>query len=352
MVNDATTAKELPVLIEDQEDSLLSVRDLRVQFATRAGTVAAVDGVSFDIARGETLALLGESGSGKSVTAQALMGIVPRPAGKVVGGQIVYRGTDLLGTPAREVRELRGAEIAMVFQDPLSSLNPVYRVGAQIGEMFRAHRGASRSEARAAAIELMDRVGIPGASKRVDDYPHQFSGGMRQRVMIAMAIALKPALLIADEPTTALDVTVQAQIMKLLTDLRDETGMSLLLITHDLGVVADVADRVALMYAGRIVETGDLREVYEHPAHPYTRGLMGAIPTLDGPKGRLTPISGAPVDLLRLPAGCSFHPRCPFAQDRCTVDDPALRAVLGRPSSHPAACHYAEEVIAVDRKLT
>jgi oligopeptide/dipeptide ABC transporter ATP-binding protein len=344
-------AKEPLVGMDDRVTPLLSVRDLRVEFATGSGTVSAVDGISFDLARGETLALLGESGSGKSVTAQALMGIVPKPAGRVVGGQVVYEGVDLLTTPAASVRKLRGAEIAMVFQDPLSSLNPVYRVGAQIGEMFRAHRGASRGEARGAAIELMDRVGIPGAAKRVDDYPHQFSGGMRQRVMIAMAIALKPKLLIADEPTTALDVTVQAQIMKLLADLREETGMSLLLITHDLGVVADVADRVALMYAGRIVETGQLREVYENPGHPYTQGLMGAIPTLDGSTERLVPITGSPADLLNLPAGCAFHPRCPYATEKCTTERPALRAIAGRPSSHPAACHYAEEVIANDREL-
>ncbi|NDL56685.1 ATP-binding cassette domain-containing protein [Phytoactinopolyspora sp. XMNu-373] len=324
---------------------ILSVRDLRVEFSTGAGTVRAVDGISFDVRPGETLAILGESGSGKSVTSQAIMGIIPKPAGRVTGGEIRYRGGDLLTRPASEVRKLRGTEIAMVFQDPLSSLNPVFRVGYQIGEMFRRHRGYSRSDARAAAVELMERVGIPAARKRVDDFPHQFSGGMRQRIMIAIALALDPALLIADEPTTALDVTVQAQIMKLLTRLQREEGMALILITHDLGVVADVADRVLLMYAGRVVETGDIREVYEYSAHPYTKGLMASIPDLDSPADRLTPITGSPPNLLDLPPGCSFRPRCPYAQAVCLDDDPALLQVDSRPSSHRAACHFREEVL-------
>ncbi|HEY9336430.1 MAG TPA: ABC transporter ATP-binding protein [Kribbella sp.] len=319
--------------------TLLSVRDLRVEFATSGGVVTAVDGASFDVDAGETVALLGESGSGKSVTAQALLGIVPKPAGRVCGGSISYDGRDLLAPGA--AKGLRGREIAMVFQDPLSSLNPVFRVGAQIGEMFRRHRGASRREARAAALDLMQRVGIPAASKRLDDYPHQFSGGMRQRVMIAMALALSPRLLIADEPTTALDVTVQAQIMQLLTRLQSEEGMSLVLITHDLGVVADVADRVVLMYAGRVVETGPLREVYEHSAHPYTSGLMASVPALDGPRDRLIPIQGSPPDLLSLPSGCSFRPRCQYADAVCADVEPDLRQLSGRPT-HRAACHHPE----------
>ena len=319
--------------------TLLSVRDLRVEFATSGGVVTAVDGASFDVDAGETVALLGESGSGKSVTAQALLGIVPKPAGRVCGGSISYDGRDLLAPGA--AKGLRGREIAMVFQDPLSSLNPVFRVGAQIGEMFRRHRGASRREARAAALDLMKRVGIPAASKRLDDYPHQFSGGMRQRVMIAMALALSPRLLIADEPTTALDVTVQAQIMQLLTRLQSEEGMSLVLITHDLGVVADVADRVVLMYAGRVVETGPLREVYEHSAHPYTSGLMASVPALDGPRDRLIPIQGSPPDLLSLPSGCSFRPRCQYADAVCADVEPDLRQLSGRPT-HRAACHHPE----------
>ncbi|SDT61919.1 ABC transporter ATP-binding protein [Jiangella sp. DSM 45060] len=332
------------------ESPLLSVRDLAVRFRTGGGVVRAVDGVSFDVRRGETLAVLGESGSGKSVTAQAVMGILPKPAGEIAGGSIVYDGRDLLTEDPNRVRRLRGDEIAMVFQDPLSSLNPVFRVGWQIGEMFRRHRGASRRAARAAAVELMERVGIPAAGRRVDDFPHQFSGGMRQRIMIAMALALRPRLLIADEPTTALDVTVQAQIMRLLADLRREEGMALVLITHDLGVVADVADRALLMYAGRAVETGAIREVYDHAAHPYTRGLMASIPDLDGPRERLTPVRGAPPNLLALPSGCSFHPRCPYATDRCRADDPALRAVDGRPAEHRAACHHAEEVVSGERE--
>ncbi|MEV0793994.1 ABC transporter ATP-binding protein [Kribbella sp. NPDC050459] len=319
--------------------TLLSVRDLRVEFATSGGVVTAVDGASFDVDAGETVALLGESGSGKSVTAQALLGIVPKPAGRVCGGSISYDGRDLLAPGA--AKGLRGREIAMVFQDPLSSLNPVFRVGAQIGEMFRRHRGASRREARAAALDLMQRVGIPAASKRLDDYPHQFSGGMRQRVMIAMALALSPRLLIADEPTTALDVTVQAQIMQLLARLQSEEGMSLVLITHDLGVVADVADRVVLMYAGRVVETGPLREVYEHSAHPYTSGLMASVPALDGPRDRLIPIQGSPPDLLSLPSGCSFRPRCQYADAVCADVEPDLRQLSGRPT-HRAACHHPE----------
>ncbi|MGY4773388.1 ABC transporter ATP-binding protein [Kribbella sp. CWNU-51] len=323
---------------------LLSVRDLRVEFATSGGVVTAVDGASFEVGAGETVALLGESGSGKSVTAQAVLGIVPKPAGSITGGSITYDGRDLLAPGT--AKGLRGREIAMVFQDPLSSLNPVFRVGAQIGEMFRRHRGASRREARAAALELMKRVGIPAASKRLDDYPHQFSGGMRQRVMIAMALALSPRLLIADEPTTALDVTVQAQIMDLLTRLQAEDGMSLLLITHDLGVVAGVADRVVLMYAGRVVETGPIREVYEHSGHPYTSGLMGSIPALDGSRDRLIPIQGSPPDLLSLPSGCSFRPRCRHADSLCAEQQPTLLALPGRPAHHQAACHHPEGVLA------
>ncbi len=328
---------------------LLSVQDLTVQFGTRAGTITAVDRVSLDVAEGETLAVLGETGSGKSALAQALMGLVPGPAGRVVSGRINYDGTDLLARPRSYTRRLCGTELAMVFQDPLSSLNPVLRVGVQIGELFRRRRGASRAEARRKAIELMERVGIPAAARRVDDYPHQFSGGMRQRVMIAMALALRPRLLIADEPTTALDVTVQAQIMQLLADLKAEHRMSLILISHDLGLVAGVADRVMLMYAGRVVETGELREVYQTLAHPYTRGLMASIPGLAGPRERLTPITGSPPDLLRLPSGCRFRPRCGFATEACRASQPDLLPVPTGPESHRAACHHAEEVVADGR---
>lgn len=326
-------------------DPLLSVRDLRVSFGTASGRVRAVDGLSFDISAGETVAILGESGSGKSVTAQALMGLLPKPAATVETGQIRYQGVDLLEQPLSYTRDLCGGEMAMIFQDPLSSLNPVFRVGTQIGEMLRRHRGASRREARNHAIELMRRVGIPAAKDRVDDYPHQFSGGMRQRVMIAMALSLGPRLLIADEPTTALDVTVQAQIMTLLAQLQREEGMALMLITHDLGVVADVADRTVLMYAGRAVEQGSIREVYEHPAHPYTLGLMESVPDLEEQHERLTPIPGTPPDLLSLPTGCSFHPRCPFATQRCVAEEPELLPAPERPETHRAACHHSEEVL-------
>ena len=343
-------APELPDVppAGDRPTALLSVADLRVEFRTAAGVITPVDGVGFDVAPGETLAILGESGSGKSVTAQAVMGLLPRPAGRVAGGSIRYDGVDVLTQPPAAVRRLRGPEMAMVFQDPLSSLNPVFRVGAQIGEMFRRHRGASRREARTAAIDLMQRVGIPAAAERVDDYPHQFSGGMRQRVMIAMAIALNPRLLIADEPTTALDVTVQAQVMALLASLQEEYGMAMVLITHDLGVVADVADRVLLMYAGRVAETGRIREVYERPAHPYAAGLMASLPSATSDQERLTPIAGAPPNIAELPPGCPFHPRCPYAIARCTGEVPLLRTPAGMPGNRAAACHRAEEVLGHD----
>ncbi|WP_154792619.1 ABC transporter ATP-binding protein [Occultella kanbiaonis] len=322
---------------------LLRVQDLSVSFATGSGRLRAVDGVSFDVGAGETVAVLGESGSGKSVTAQTVMGLLPRPAGRIDGGRICFDGVDLLDRPDSYTRALCGTEIAMIFQDPLSSLNPVFRVGTQIGETLRRRRGVSRRKAREHAVEMMHRVGIPAPHKRVDDYPHQFSGGMRQRVMIAMALSMNPRLVIADEPTTALDVTVQAQIMSLLADLQREEGMALVLITHDLGVVADVADRAVLMYAGRVVETGPIREVYDHGAHPYSVGLMGSLPT--GDQDRLIPITGAPPDLRQLPTGCSFHPRCAFATDLCRTEEPALRAAPDWPQAHRTACHHAEEVL-------
>ncbi len=321
---------------------LLEVDDLYVEFRTDYGVVHAVNGISYTLAAGETLAILGESGCGKSVSAQTIMGILDTPPGFVTGGEIRYKGRNLLTMPAKEQRDIRGEEISIVFQDALSSLNPVFTVGAQIGEMFRRHRGTSRKDAKKAAIELMDRVRIPSAKERVDDYPHQFSGGMRQRVMIAMAIALDPNILIADEPTTALDVTVQAQIMDLLAELQQETGMGLILITHDLGVVGEIADRVAVMYAGRIVETGATDAVFGAPAMPYTDGLMASIARVDQKGQRLNPIVGAPPDLANLPSGCPFHPRCPRATDLCRRDLPELLEVVpGRRS----ACHYRDEVL-------
>ncbi len=321
---------------------LLEVDDLYVEFRTDYGVVNAVNGISYTLSAGETLAILGESGCGKSVSAQTIMGILDSPPGFVTGGEIRYKGRDLLQMGAKEQRDIRGEEISIVFQDALSSLNPVFSVGAQIGEMFRRHRGTSRGEAKKLAIELMDRVRIPAAKDRVGDYPHQFSGGMRQRVMIAMAIALDPAILIADEPTTALDVTVQAQIMDLLGELQQETGMGLILITHDLGVVGEIADRVAVMYAGRIVETGATDAVFSAPAMPYTEGLMASIARVDQKGQRLNPIVGSPPNLAALPSGCPFHPRCPRATDYCpTALPPLLEVVPGRRS----ACHYAEEVL-------
>lgn len=332
--------------VAQPDELLLSVDDLKVEFSTSAGVVRALDGVSFDVRAGETVAILGESGSGKSVTAQAIMALLPQPAGSIVGGAIRYRGLDLAAQPTSKVRELCATEIAMIFQDPLSSLNPVFRIGWQIAEVFRRRRGTPKQEAWAKALELLKRVGIPDAETRIRDYPHQFSGGQRQRIMIAMAIALEPKLLIADEPTTALDVTVQKQVMNLLADLQSETGMGLVIITHDLGVVADVADRAAIMYAGRIVETGTTRDVYDNPAHPYTQGLLNSIPSNVSRGERLTPIVGSPPNLLALPPGCSFNPRCPFATELCRTTEPALREPIGWPAGHAAACHRTEEVLA------
>ncbi|MEW1870296.1 ABC transporter ATP-binding protein [Streptomyces caelestis] len=321
---------------------LLEVRDLRVEFHTRDGVAKAVDGVSYGVDAGETLAVLGESGSGKSVTAQAVMGILDVPPGRITGGEVVFRGRDLLKLKEDERRKVRGAEMAMIFQDALSSLNPVLSVGDQLAEMFTVHRGMSRRDARARAVELMDRVRIPAARERAGQYPHQFSGGMRQRIMIAMALALEPALIIADEPTTALDVTVQAQVMELLAELRRELGMGLILITHDLGVVADVADRIAVMYAGRIVESAPVHDVYKAPAHPYTRGLLDSVPRLDLKGRELRAIKGLPPNLTRVPPGCAFHPRCPLARDVCRTDEPPLYEVS---ATRGSACHFWRECL-------
>jgi len=321
---------------------LLEVDDLHVEFHTQDGVARAINGVNMYLDQGETLAVLGESGSGKSVTAQAIMGILDMPPAKIPKGSIRYCGQDLLTMPEEQRRKTRGPEISMVFQDALSSLNPVFPVGWQIAEMFRKHRGMNRSDSLERAVKLMQRVQIPAAKERVKAYPHQFSGGMRQRIMIAMAIALDPAVLIADEPTTALDVTVQAQIMGLLQELQEERQMGLILITHDLGVVADVADRITVMYAGRIMERAEVFELYRQPAHPYTKGLLESIPRLDQKGQQLAAIGGLPPNLMRIPPGCEFNPRCRYAQDVCRTDRPALREVApGRES----ACHFAEEVL-------
>ncbi|MBW5251455.1 ABC transporter ATP-binding protein [Streptomyces poriferorum] len=321
---------------------LLEVRDLHVEFHTRDGVAKAVNGVNYSVAEGETLAVLGESGSGKSVTAQAIMGILDMPPGKISGGEILFKDRDLLKLKKEERRKIRGQEMAMIFQDALSSLNPVLTVGQQLGEMFVVHRGMSRKDAKAKAVELMDRVRIPAAKERVGNYPHQFSGGMRQRIMIAMALALEPSLIIADEPTTALDVTVQAQVMDLLAELQRELNMGLILITHDLGVVADVADKIAVMYAGRIVETSPVHDIYKAPAHPYTKGLLRSIPRLDQKGQELYAIKGLPPNLLHIPPGCAFNPRCPMAQDVCRKDVPPLFDVAEHRQS---ACYFWKETL-------
>jgi peptide/nickel transport system ATP-binding protein len=321
-------------------EPLLQVRDLKVSFRTEDGTVKAVDGVSLEVAESETLGIVGESGSGKSVTMMSVMRLINDPNMRVEG-EVLYKGRDLMKLSQDQIREIRGSGIAMIFQDPMTSLNPVYRVGWQIAEQIRAHEKISAKAAHDRATELLRAVGIPHAQERVDDYPHQFSGGMRQRVMIAMAISCNPDLLIADEPTTALDVTIQAQILELIKKLRDDFGTAVVLITHDMGVVADIADRVAVMYAGRIVEQGSLRSVFYDAEHPYTWGLLGSIARLDRPRPpRLTAIKGMPPSLIHLPQGCAFGPRCPYRFDRC-AEIPALEDRLG--DGHLDACHLDPE---------
>jgi oligopeptide/dipeptide ABC transporter ATP-binding protein len=322
---------------------LLEIENLHVEFRTDSGVVRAVNGVTYDVRPGETVAILGESGSGKSVSAQAIMGIIDTPPGFITEGAVRYRGDDLLTMADGPRRKIRGAQIAMVFQDALSALNPVFRIGWQLDEMFKQHQGLSSDEARERTVELLDRVGIPSPKERAESYPHEFSGGMRQRAMIAMAISLNPDVLIADEPTTALDVTVQAQIMDLLSDLQEEYGMAMVLITHDLGVVAEVADRVNVMYAGRIVEHGPAMEVFTNPAHPYTVGLMESIPRADMKGMQLEPIIGSPPNLANIPSGCAFHPRCRFRHSNCFDEVPPIVDVPG--DDRYSACHYVEEVM-------
>jgi oligopeptide/dipeptide ABC transporter ATP-binding protein len=320
---------------------LLSVRDLHAQFTTDDGVVRAVDGVSFDVHRGEVFAIVGESGSGKSVTAMTILGLIPTV--EVEQGQILWKARDLLTLSEEERRKVRGGEIAMIFQDPLTALNPVHTVGRQIGEMARVHEGLGKKEAFERAVEMLDLVGIPEARKRASMYPHEFSGGMRQRAMIAMAITCKPDLLIADEPTTALDVTVQAQVLDVLIDIKDEIDSAIILITHDLGVVAGLAHQVMVMYAGRGVEMGTTQEIFYESRHPYTLGLLASLPRLDDTgEEPLVPIAGSPPSLIRRPPGCPFHPRCRFAQlpGLCNTEVPELRLVAG--DAHRAACHYAE----------
>jgi len=316
---------------------LLQVKNLQTQFATQDGVVHAVNGTSFEVAERETLGIVGESGCGKSVSMLSIMRLIPQPPGKIVGGEVLFDGRDLLKMSEDEIRRIRGNKIAMIFQDPMTSLNPVLTIGQQVSEGVVLHLGLSQSQARARSIELLDMVGIPDAGARLNDYPHQFSGGMRQRAMIAMGLSCNPKLLIADEPTTALDVTIQAQIIDLVKKLKAELGMAIIWITHDLGVVAGLADRVIVMYAGYIVESATVKDLYADPRMPYTLGLLRSIPRLDATRqSRLTPIEGLPPDLVNPPVGCPFNPRCPFVIDQCLEANPPL-APAGS-IGHLAAC--------------
>lgn len=327
--------------------TLLEVRDLRVQFSTDDGVVEAVDGVSFSVGRGETLAVVGESGSGKSVTALALMRLIPQPPGRIAAGEVLLDGRDLLKLSESEMRAVRGNDVAMVFQDPMTALNPVFTVGYQIMEPLRLHQKMERRQAARRAAELLSQVGIGDGARRLEDYPHQFSGGQRQRIMIAMALACNPSVLIADEPTTALDVTVQAEILDLMQELQRDFGSGIILITHDLGIVARTADRVAVMYAGRMVEQASAETIFARPHHPYTWGLLDSIPRLDSAHGeKLVPIPGNPPSLIEKPPGCAFHPRCRSRRDTCHIEVPPLREVG---TDHLAACILASGEVAAER---
>jgi oligopeptide/dipeptide ABC transporter ATP-binding protein len=323
-------------------EPLLRVENLQTHFFGDGPVVRAVDGVSFDVRAGQTLAVVGESGSGKSVTALSILRLVAQPPGRIVGGAVWFKGRDLLSVREREMRAIRGKEISMIFQEPMTSLNPVYTCGEQIIETLVLHERISRQAARHRAIQMLELVGIPSPEQRVDEYPHQMSGGMRQRVMIAMALACRPAVLIADEPTTALDVTIQAQILELLKSLQAELGMGVILITHDLGVVAETADHVAVMYAGRVVEHCDVRSAFRRPLHPYTAGLQASLPKLDATQDRLRVIPGSVPNPAHFPTGCRFHPRCPVAQNRCLTEPDLVTIEPG----HLSRCLRADEIAA------
>ena len=333
-------------------EPVLSIRDLTVEFKTDDGIVHAVDGVSYDVNPSEVLGIVGESGSGKSVSMLAVLGLIPQPPGRIVKGEALYKGEDLVKMPKGQLRKLRGGEMAMVFQDPMTSLNPVLKVGYQLAEAIKAHNdGVGDDEARERSIRLLDLVGVPNPGQRVDQFPHEFSGGMRQRAMIAMAIANDPTLLIADEPTTALDVTIQAQIIEVLKAAQHETHAAIILITHDLGLVAELADRVVVMYAGRVVEYGDVFTIFSNPRHPYTVGLMESLPGLTVDQVGLQPIPGQPPSLISLPPGCAFHPRCALSNGRvrCRTEVPPLRST-GH-AEHISACHFQEELEGYQSKL-
>ena len=326
-------------------EPILSIRDLTVEFSTEDGVVRAVTGVTYDLQPGEVLGIIGESGSGKSVSVMSMLGLIPQPPGRVVSGEAVFKGNDLISMGKKQLREIRGGDAAMIFQDPMTSLNPVLTVGNQLAEAIQAHHpGVKDKAALRRAAELLDLVGVPNPEQRVNQYPHEFSGGMRQRAMIAMAIANEPSVLIADEPTTALDVTIQAQIIEVLKAAQHETGAAIILITHDLGLIAELADRVVVMYAGRVVEMGDVFTIFEYPRHPYTLGLMNSLAKLEGDQEWLQPIPGQPPSLVTPPPGCAFHPRCMLSQGRprCREEIPPLREVQ---AAHVSACHFAEELV-------
>jgi oligopeptide/dipeptide ABC transporter ATP-binding protein len=330
----------------------LSIRNLVTEFQTPDGVVHAVNDVSYDVYPGETLGVVGESGSGKSVTVMSVLGLIPRPPGRIAGGEVLFEGRDLLKISSNELRKIRGRDIAMIFQDPMTSLNPVLTVGFQIAEALRSHaRDVSEDAARKRVVELLEMVGVPNPDQRYDQYPHEYSGGMRQRAMIAIAMANRPKLLIADEPTTALDVTIQAQVLDVLQTAQRETQAGVILITHDLGLIAEMADRVAVMYGGKVVEIGDVHTIFHDPRHPYTLGLMSSLPRLEADLERLVPIQGQPPSLINLPAGCSFHPRCSLydGRERCRTEVPPLREVL---AGHRSACHFAEEVPGMLRRVS
>jgi len=326
---------------------LLEVKDLRTYFETEDGVVKAVDGVSFEVRQGETLGIVGESGSGKSVANLSLMRLIPEPPGKIVSGSITFRGRDILKLAPREVRAIRGQQIAMIFQDPMTSLNPFMRISRQLMEVTQLHLGHSKQQAREHAIRMLELVGIPDPEARLESYPHEFSGGMRQRVMIAMALSCQPALLIADEPTTALDFTIQAQILELIKRLRRETGASMILVTHDLGVVAGMTDRIIVMYAGKVFEQAPTSDLFERPGNPYTRGLLRSVPDPAAEQGKLYQIPGQPPDPARLPGGCPFAPRCERVQEICRREFPPFVQLT---SEHYSLCHFADEVYAESQK--
>jgi oligopeptide/dipeptide ABC transporter ATP-binding protein len=326
-------------------DPVLSIRDLVVEFTTEDGVVKAVDGITYDLYPGETLGIVGESGSGKSVSTMSLLGLIPQPPGRIVRGEAIFQGKDLLKVSKKQLRRIRGNDLAMVFQDPMTSLNPVLKIGYQIAEAVKTHNPSVKDgAAKKRAVELLKIVGVPNPERRVDQYPHEFSGGMRQRAMIAMAIANEPTVLIADEPTTALDVTIQAQILEVLKKAQEETEAATILITHDLGLIAELADRVIVMYAGKVVEIGDVTTIFANPRHPYTIGLMDSLPKLTAEEEWLKPIPGQPPSLISRPPGCPFHPRCFLSQGRvrCREEEPPLRTT--DESEHLSACHFAEEL--------